>query len=161
MIHVLWAASLGLVFHIRSLTTQNHCPNSIPSTSNWIQVERYVDSSEIQDFFWKKKRGNPRVWWSSTLGGGVSTIFLFSPRKVGGRWPNLTRICFTPRRGRWTPFDAHIFQMGWLKPPTMNSISNCQSMTKVNHQQLRPWWLGNPTVLVLRSQVFGAGYRNQ
>ena len=26
---------------------------------------------------------------------------------------------FTPKScGRWTPFDEHIFQMGWLKPPT-------------------------------------------
>ena len=44
-------------------------------------------------------------------------------------WWQLKYFLFSPLFGEMIHFDEHIFQMGWLKPPTREAVSKTVTKT--------------------------------
>ena len=63
------------------------------------------------------------------------------------RWWFQIFFMFTPIWGRWTHFDEHIFQLGWLKPPTSQPqliSKNVVTNTSFSYR----WYFGNRILAV-------------
>ena len=128
---------------------------------------------------WKLKNATPKNKFSPWKG----TIIRTKPSLDGG---NSNIFCFHPEPwGRWTQFDEHIFQMGWLKPPTCSFfrfkkcvfstgvlLATCPTFPPsgfVLHVWVRKlcifhekgWPVGEKREFFFRSQVVGTNYGNE
>ena len=128
---------------------------------------------------WKLKNATPKNKFSPWKG----TIIRTKPSLDGG---NSNIFCFHPEPwGRWTQFEWHIFQMGWLKPPTCSFfrfkkcvfstgvlLATCPTFPPsgfVLHVWVRKlcifhekgWPVGEKREFFFRSQVVGTNYGNE